>query len=284
LIGDGHPVAMLAGNPYTLEGRTAALVARQLGVPSAAMEHGTIFADSPVWYECPVDLVCAWGQPSRRALLSNGLSESQIRVSGAPRYDEVFRSSLDPADRKFILVATSGPGDQVNLDQHRHFIRALFEAAATAPEISWVVKLHPKDREELYRAPDGSAPSNIAVTRAEVGPQGLGIFGYLREARALLTVTSSCALDAMAVGVPVITFDVWAEGQTPRGIEFLHRGCTRHVRLASDLATEARRAWCGKEDEPTRAAAETYSAEHFVNRGDAARAVAKELAELAGRT
>jgi hypothetical protein len=216
--------------------------------------------------------------------LSNGLTEAQIRVTGAPRYDSIFqRKRTKEAQGAFILVATSGAGDQVNLQQHQAFIRTLYEAAEQAPEIQWVVKLHPKDREHFYAL--GNAPSHprMRVTRAEVGQQGLGIFGYLEQARALVTVSSSSALDAMAVGVPVLTVDVWPEGQRPRGIEFLQRACTRSVRTGRELAAEARKTWQGTVDSATQAAADAYAEQHFANRGRAAETVAGELTELLSR-
>jgi hypothetical protein len=284
LIQDLNPVLILAGNPYTQEGRVATKVGEQMGVKTVAMEHGTIFPNSPVWDECTLDAVCVWGEPSRRALLSSGLDDQQIRVTGAPRYDVIFRDRPEASQLTFVLVATSGAGDQVNLSQHQGFIRTLYDAADMAPEIQWLVKLHPKDREELYRVGEGPSHPRVQVVRAEGGVSGLGIFEYLRRAKALVTISSSSALDAMAVDVPVISVNVWPESKSFRGVEFLERRCTRAVRTAAELAAEVRKAWNDQVDPVTQQAASAYAAEHFVNRGNAAQAVAEELVALIGRT
>ena len=88
----------------------------------------------------------------------------------------------------------------------------------------------------------------------------------------------------MAVEMPVISVNVWPESKTFRGVEFLERGCTRAVRTAAELAAEVRKAWADQVDPVTQQAARAYAAEHFVNRGNAAQAVAGELVALIGRT
>jgi hypothetical protein len=279
-----RPQLVLVGNPYTLEGRTASHVARQMGVASAALEHGTIFPNDPIWQECLVDLVCAWGDPSRRALLNCGVAESAAVVTGAPRHDPVFQQvalgQFHAAAHSSILVAASGPGDSVNFIRYQNYINTLYEAADLTPDIQWVVKLHKKDREENYLGVRPQGHPRVKIIRAEYARDGLNIFDHLRTARALVTISSTSALDAMAVDVPVIAVDVWPPGQGLSGVEFLERGCTVRVRTAVELAEAARRAWRGEHDAATLTAARAYAAEHFRHRGSAAAEAARQLARL----
>src|SRR6185295_10672802 len=103
LLDELRPLAVIAGNPYTLEGRVAALLAKARAVPTAALEHGSIFPDDPIWQECRVDRVCAWGEASRRALLTCGVAEESIAVTGSPRIDQV-RQAARPADADAITL------------------------------------------------------------------------------------------------------------------------------------------------------------------------------------
>ena len=271
---------VLVGNPYTMEGRTAALVARQLGVPSVGLEHGTIFPNSPRWSECPVDLMCVWGEPSAQALATCGVPRERIAVTGAPRLDEVVHSAAGVRDRHEILVASSGAGDQVSLEEHRAFIQAVFAAAEAVPDSRWVVKLHPKDKEEYYTRDGRLGTDRISVVRGKPRRKGLDIFDYLHRAAALVTIASSTALDAMLVDVPVITVGVGASVEGLRKVEFLQRGCTRAVRDADSLAQEVRDALRGVRHEETCRAARAYADRHFANRGQAAAATAARIEEV----
>jgi hypothetical protein len=278
VIGDERPDLVVVGNPYTMEGRVAARIARQARIPVAVLEHGSIFPGSPVWEDAPVDLVCAWGDSSRDALVGCGVPASSIAVTGAPKLDALvsdMRSAAGPGE--YILVATSGPGDQVSHAQHAAFIELLYRAAQSTPEIRWLVKLHRKDRQEYYEAARRAHPAAAIEFVDSSGERfGVDIFDYLRRARALVTVYSTAALDAMVVGVPVVTVQV---NDAPEGgrIEFM-----RHSRQVVDdagMRDAARSAWRG-EPHPSDAGARAYAARHFHNLGHAAAATAARLSEL----
>jgi hypothetical protein len=279
-----NPSLVVVGNPYTLEGRTAAVISRGYGVPTAAIEHGSIFPDDPIWQECPIDRVCTWGNPSKRALMTCGVDQRCIAVTGAPRFDSVFSSALSdsrenqPA-RDCILVTTSGPGDQVSLTLHQKFVQILHAAVELTPDIQWIVKLHRKDREEFYRYKDQPTHPRVSLVRGDRSCDGLEIFDYLRRARGAVTICSSSALDAMAVRVPVITVDVWSPAPRLQGVEFLEIDCTRRVASAKELAEAAQSVWRG-EKHPANDAAEHYASDHFVNRGKGAQTVAEVFAGL----
>lgn len=274
-----RPAAVVVGNPYTMEGRIAAQSARARGIGAYAVEHGSIFPDDPCWAEFSVDEVFVWGTPSRRALESCGVDSAKIVVSGGPRHDAVFREHAETASSRkanIVLVAVSGPGDNVSLAEHQQFIELLYRAAERRPDLSWVVKLHRKDRPEFYYRAATPMPRNIQVVTADYRRDGRQIFEWLARAQALVTVSSTCAVDAMALNVPVVAVDVWPPGG---GIaaEFLHCGACRRVRTADELAIEIGRACEGSFDPATRAAADRYAAEHFANRGNAARTVAERI-------
>lgn len=286
------PALLFASNPYTLEGRVATCVARSYDVPTASVEHGSIFPDDPIWQDCSLDLVCAWGEPSRRALLSCGVREEQIAVTGAPRFDNLEQtiarrdeqSLNDDArdDAAMILVATSGAGDQVSLEQHRTFIEVLYQAAERVPDVRWVVKLHKKDRAELYQEAEARYPAaRVEIVAGNRNRFGTDIFDFLKSARALVTVCSTSALDAMLLGVPVISVSLGSEDKGLKGVEFLERGCTQRVCDAESLSRAAARLWrAGGRDAATDEAARDYVAQHYANLGRAGEEVAARLHAL----
>lgn len=288
MLHSAQPRMVIIGNPYTFEGRLTALAARRFGIPTLVIEHGSIFPDDPIWEDCPVDLICAWGEPSRRALLSCGVEEKKIVVTGAPGYDAVFAQAGDDSlrrapNRAYVLVATSGPGDQVSLPQHLGFIRALYEAVDRNPDISWLVKLHKKDRLEYYAGENGGPRANLQLVNGGTATSETDIFDFLRPARFLLTISSTAALDAMAVHVPVVTYDVWTPGAGLSGVEFLENGSTYRAHTPRQLADLMRRLWDGWRDQAIDASALAYSKWHFANRGAAADAVCKQIRKLLNR-
>lgn len=279
-----RPSLFFANNPYATEGRAATYVAKKFNVPTASSEHGSIFPNDPIWQECLVDLVCVFGEPSRRALLSCDVMPEQIAVTGSPHFDKIFKSFQKQDSREEaanILVATSGPGDQVSLEQHQRFINILYEASTLSPDVRWVVKLHTKDREDLYTDVAQNFPSSrVEIISSERTRFGTDIFDYLATARALVTICSTSAMDAMLVSVPVITVALESKEKGLKGIEFLERGCTLRVERAEELAEAVQMVWKGIRDEQADAAAREYINEHYSNFGNATENVAERLLNL----
>lgn len=284
LVKNHRPSLIFASNPYTLEGRIAVNVARAHRIPTASIEHGTIYKEDPMWAECCLDLMCVWGQPSRRALLSSGLTDQQIAVTGAPRFDEINKrisSDLETRDlrKDNVLVATSGAGDKVSLEEHKAFIKSLYTAASLTPDISWVVKLHKKDNPDLYREVERQFPgARVEVVPSERQNFGPDIFSFLASARAMVTICSTSALDAMLVDVPVVSVAI--NSDTAKGLEFLERGCTIEANSGVELAAAINKIWEGSADLRVVEAARLYIAEHCTNLGTAGKQVADRIFAL----
>jgi hypothetical protein len=284
LVKTYQPSLIFASNHYTLEGRLAVNIARARQIPSASIEHGTIYQNDPMWAECGLDMMCVWGQPSRRALLSCGLSDQQIVVTGGPRFDEVKNgvpggNKTGESQHYNVLVATSGPGDKVSLEEHKGFIRLLYAAASLTPNISWVVKLHKKDRSGFYQeiAPEFSG-ARVEIIQGERQRFGPDIFSFLASARAMVTICSTSALDAMLVGVPVISVAV--NSNKVKGLEFLDGGRTIEVKSGAELAAAVLKIWNDGADLRIAEAARVYIAEHCANLGKASQDVADRMFAL----
>jgi hypothetical protein len=274
LLAQKRPALLIVGNPFTFEGRTAALVARAHGVPVAATEHGSVVPGDPKWRDCPVDLVCAWGEPDRQAFIACGVPAEAVVVTGSARQDERLARARAPRneDRTEVLVATSGAGDKVSVDEHRRFISLLFASAGELPHQRFVVKLHRKDPESFYE--DGR-PANVEIVSVDRKRFGEDIYDFLARARVLVTVQSTSAIDAMAVGVPVIAVDA-ARQDRRAGVEFL-----RHARLATSAAELI--AHLTTPTAPASEASRAYVERHFAHLGRAAETAASVLHDLVAR-
>ena len=275
------PKVIMVGNPMTMEGKVATMIAKAFDTPVAALEHGTIRSDDPVWKNCLLDKFLVWGEPSKQSLLKAGFREAQIQIVGAPRMDAVlqsFKFNYSKA-KKFVLVATSGPGNQVSEPDHIKFIKALRESVSESPHLNWVVKLHRKDKKAYYLQ-DGTLPSNMRLIEADYKQQGIDIFTYLRDAFALLTISSTAALDAMLVNIPVITFDLKPE-QSESGIEFIDTGSTFRVSNSFELLKTTNQLHQKDSSTSVQATANEYIRRHYYYRGKAGSEAAEAIVHLA---
>jgi hypothetical protein len=267
---------LMVGNPCTIEGRVAALIARRHGVAVAGVEYGTVFAGDPRWRDCPVDLMCAWGEPGRDAFLANGLPRERVVITGSALQDEnvARKTSVEAAEPPQVLVATSGAGDKVTLPEHLRFIAVASEAVRKSPDVRWVFKLHRKDSVAHY-GDLGKLP-NVEIVSADKSRFGADIYDQLARARLLVTVQSTSAVDAMVMDVPVISVDVDRLNRD-RGAEFLQH--TRIVHDADELLASLREVLSGV-SHPTEVSARSYVRRHFHHPGAASQAAAAALERL----
>lgn len=239
-----QPAEIVIGNDITLHGRAAALVARNAGVRTAVLMHGNVTGDE-LHGRHVCDAVIVYGEAGRREMVRHGGDAARVLVCGAPYLDDSPRQSgqmdarlqarlqLGPQDR-WILVATSGPGDRISHEHHRLVIENLLHLAAAMPDVHWVIKLHRKDRVTHYQ----SALQGHAASRIHVLPFGepnlpISIFDWLQGCPLLLTGASTVAVEAMLLDVPVITMDFHRE---IHGVDFIDAGATRHVTDFAALA------------------------------------------------
>lgn len=278
---NSRPSCVFIGNPYTLMGRLAARLCVPRKIPTVCIEHGTIFAEDPSWYDCPIDHHYVTGYPSRDALMSAGVPEESIHIMGAPHLDDICQTSKtwSRGQPRQLLVATSGPGHLVSTEQHRWFIEILFNAVRRDKNINWSVKLHPKDRSHYYHAEGGPWPDNLTLYGADSGNPASSVFSFLKDSAGLVTVTSTVALDSMLVDVPVITVDVTRGDDQMKGAEYLSERCTMRVNSADQLYEKSAQLWKGARDSDIDRNMRAYIQRHYVNQGDATMRVAAHVME-----
>ena len=197
-----RPALAVIGNPNAMEGAVAAVEARRAGISSIALQHGTVLRDDPAWWRCPADHVLAWGEDGRRNLISSGVGVEAVHTVGCLRLDSIEAAEGRRGDE--VLVASSGAGHQVGIDEQRAFISTVYEAASRTPALRWKIKLHPKDDIALYRREAARWPASISLVTAVPNHKGTDIFEHLSSAGVLVTIASTAALDAIAVRVPVV--------------------------------------------------------------------------------
>jgi UDP-N-acetylglucosamine 2-epimerase len=285
------PRVLVVGNDLTTEGRTAALRARDRGLPTACQMHGNV-TGNPIQGRHVVDRFLLYGEASRAAVLEYGADPDRLVVTGAPyRTEQAGRSDqVDPAIARFlglrtgqpwVLVATSGGGHLVSHTHHLQMIEAVTRLSAELPDVAVVAKLHPKDDPALYAAVAARIPeSRLRVATRATPDLPREIWSWLQGCPLVLTSGSTVAIESMAVDVPVLTMDFADELSH---IDFIAAGATTHVRDASTLTETVRRLLqTAPQASEVRQRAQTFVASVYASTGaEAARRDAQVLFELA---
>lgn len=237
LLDKFSPCCVIPGYDITPEGRLLAFLARNRNIPSYCIMHGSITGE-PLDTMHIVDYFCLFGEASKRDLIAKGVDPAPLIVTGAPYLDKfdniksgihpILKHNLSLAESKtYFFIATSGPGHSTS---HAHFqliLENIFEAAARYPDAQWVIKMHRKDRIENYREVL-SRYKNHGIYIIEHNATGFpeSIFEWLQGATALFTGTSTVALEAMSMGIPVVTMDFMDEYKM---VDFIDLNTTIHV-------------------------------------------------------
>ena len=235
LLNKVNPKKVVVGYDTTPEGRLMTVLCKKRGIESVCIQHGSI-AGEPLDGEHIVDNYLLYGEKVKEYLTKIGNKPETLRVFGAPYLDNISSSSterinllrklnLDP-NKKTVLVALSGPGHCTTFKHFNMIISSIVESSNRLPKYNFVFKLHRKDKSENYTNAISQANSSIPVVEATDKKKPTDIFSWLGAVDLLITGSSTVALEAMLLQVPVLTVDYFNEYQ---GVDFIEEGCTFHV-------------------------------------------------------
>jgi hypothetical protein len=206
-------------------GRALALEARRRNVPLAGLQHGFIYRHWLNYLHEP-DEMQPLGPASRDGgfprptvtllfdeyaaghLVEAGrFPREALAVTGSPRLDtlaEAFRS-LGDADIDAARTASGAAGSRAlvllvtKYSEAEAILPALLTSIGSLPEAQLAIKTHPAETPAPYVAAAGGLP-NVRVL-----PASAPLAPLLRASQVVVTVNSTVALDAMALGVPALT-------------------------------------------------------------------------------
>jgi hypothetical protein len=250
--------------------------ARDLGVREVTLQHGLTSAE---YFPTRTGAYLLWGEEFRGLFEERGTDPAALTVTGAPRLDALAllddaaqakarargRAAWSVAERPAVLFL-SHRHSPAPAGLHEAVDALLVEAAALAPEIDWLVRLHPQE------AP-GSWDARIAGTRLRLAPPS-ALNDALLAADVVASPFSSTLLEAMLLGRPALQLLPVAADQVP-----CYAGAKAVVSTAQGLVQQARAARNG---EATWIAAQQLACRQWVARpGSATAAVTSYLLDPA---
>jgi hypothetical protein len=200
-------------------GRAIVLAARRRGVPSVGLQHGFIYRH---WlnYRHEVDEMRPVGRdrgfpaPDRTLLFDGYTAQSleatghfpaaRLAVTGNPGLDALKRrlAPVTDDDRREIRSGLGVPDDRrvlvfaAKFTEARAALPSLADAVRARPGLHLVIKTHPAETPEVYASAFASVP-NVSRT-----PATADLARVLAVADGLVTVNSTVAIDALALGIP----------------------------------------------------------------------------------
>jgi len=269
-----HPGVIILGNDLGPLERLFIQKGREMGIPSLLVQDGVIslqpqpaprvsaprralraamtalglrMPDPKGYGQNGTDRIAVMGEAVADFLKREGVPPERIAVTGQPRYDVLFAlrqgaaqpESLDglclPEGQKVILFS-SQPYLRYNMCDEakaRSIWRIVIDGVkGLGPGHCLVAKLHPaEDLEGTRRWLGGDFPAAWTLTR------DADIFSLAFRADAVVTVSSTTALEALYLGKPVVILDA---GVTSLPIPYVQSGAAFPAKDARELTARLR--------------------------------------------
>jgi len=184
------------------------LGANDIGVPSVVLQHGLF---GPVHFPVHARFLFAWGRYFCRDAERYGLEGVTCEPVGCPRWDCLREIREAPRNRDLLLRLGVDPEKPVVLlisnahgaRSHPQHYRAYFEGVRRLIDSRFQVllRLHPAERGLEHYV--GRIPDHLLESVA-VCPPDVDLHGCLKAADVVYHVFSAAAIEAMALGVPVL--------------------------------------------------------------------------------
>lgn len=253
------PNLILLLNEYGLFERATVVAAKQLRVPTLAIQHGVIHlghkgyvyakdeisptgnAESPY---CPIpDKTAVYG-PFHRQLLTklSAYPRSHVIVTGQPRYDrlhhirrlyprEVFlrKHKIDP-NHKIILWTTQCHG--LTMQENRCNFKTVLQTMQTLKNVALIIKQHPGEAKNYT-----TMIKNYLVeygAYAVVTPGNSDVYEQLFACDLLIAKNSTTIIESVALGKPVVVLNLMRDVPSV-GLDFAEEGVAVQVSRGESL-------------------------------------------------
>ncbi|KKL97210.1 hypothetical protein LCGC14_1836780, partial [marine sediment metagenome] len=160
------------------------------------------------------DIINVDGIIDKEFLVKNGVDINKIYIRGSPKYElvlkrenikiqkltDIFSNKIYPLfkDKRKILL-TINP---IPIDSNRVLVNNVINALKKLENIQFIIKLHPRQNSEFIRKLVKENNYKAIIVK------DVNIFDIINSCDILLTQDSAVILDAMIVGIPLISLDL----------------------------------------------------------------------------
>ena len=258
------------------------LAARKVGIPTFTLVHGVFRDDALGFSPLLADKALCWGEMDRRKFLNAGEDPGKLVITGCPRLNrdltmtpaEARRKVGLDADKPVVMLGTS----PFSPSQCLRLAETFCKAVEGAEDFSAVVRLHPSEKLEVYKAVSDRYPGVLFLPN-----KAWTLEESLAASNVVVVHDSSLGCDALLKRRPVVVLDVL---DCPLGVsqELIDKaGCPRAANSAQLAETIRALLTERHETNGCRKTAENYVGEFCAAFGeDAARRTADAVRESIG--
>jgi glycosyltransferase involved in cell wall biosynthesis len=224
IISELDPDIIFLSCEYCYAHRELTYMARLMGKKTVALQHGDLnrknyFFSNPTVKQILPDITCLFGEEYQRLLLEESVYHPKMLViTGNPRYDVLYyankiyskqkliaKYNLDP-HKKIVLWTTQTHG--LALDENKKNIDAMYSAMNSLPSVQLVIKLHPNEDQNHPLYTENKSYKPIIIGGSE------DTYGLINISDVVITRHSTTALEAIAMGKPLIIMNLSGEPTT----------------------------------------------------------------------
>jgi hypothetical protein len=206
------------------------LEARKAGIPATLLQHG-VLAGTFSYGVADADRIAAWGLSDANWFREHLRPKIRVASTGSPRYDHLAQRNLKtakdnlavPTVRTPVVLFASQPFVQDRAGRspwdRATIIESVLAVSRRLTAAKFIIKWHPAEQPEA-----GIGEGVVQVHRGDT-------FALLRQAAAVLVISSTVALEAMFLDRPVIC-PISPMSDLRRGLD------SRRLALSTDLPDE----------------------------------------------
>ena len=206
--------AVFVGYDISIQGRVAALFFKSNKIKTYSIMHGTLGPEYLL--KCMVvDKLFLFGSLDYKKLLLVGVNEKSISLTGAPYLDTLFftmdRYKVEDSKYNFkrrVLIALSGSGTSVSLENHLQMINWLEQLVKFYSNCLFIIKLHRKDKEEYYKSILNFSNVELVSRNHKMAKD---VFYWISTSELIVTGASTVGLECHLLGKPSICIDPLGE-------------------------------------------------------------------------
>ena len=196
------PDLLILLNENIMIERTASLFSNKINLKSFLIQHGIFMGYS--YRNFSTDYSLVWGENSKEFLIQRGYHNDKVFKVGYPSLSTGVVDEHSKENNNFNKVLFLGQNaDNFYLmeDDYHVLLNILEKAIRCLPEIDFIIRPHPSQEKNYYNKLIKKKNINLVVENSTTLNQSF------MEAKVIVTVFSTAAVEAMRHGIPIITLD-----------------------------------------------------------------------------
>ncbi len=200
--------AIVVASDHRATEKTTVTVGNALGIPTLVIQHGVLSTPQLI-LPVTASKMAVMGKIPRDQFVDLGEAPGRLVVTGSPKYDFLshrafdkekicHKLNLDGSKNIIVLTTQNSPKEE-----NETLLRGVLQAMGDLPDVQLVIKPHPVEDEGFHRSlVKELGTSHVVITKS------VALYELLNACDALMTVSSTTALEAMMLGKPVVIINL----------------------------------------------------------------------------